>query len=154
MPVIIVGADTPTGEAVVHALSDREGEVRAFVSDPSVADDLKARGVKVAVGDLSDASHLGGAGLNAFSAVLIAAAAVDGRPLAFAPDTDGVFDAWAEGVRDAGVQRVIWVEDVARPGPRKRLRAAAPEFAVVAAGSRRADQVAADVAALDDTAQL
>ena len=66
MPVIVIGADTPTGHAVVDALLPRRGEVRAFVSDPTEAAALKERGVKVAVGDVSDGSHIGGAATQGF----------------------------------------------------------------------------------------
>ena len=106
MPVIIVGADTPAGEAIVTALLPRDGEVRVFVSDEHDARHFRDLGTKVAVGDVSDGSHIGGASLNAHSAVLVAQAAVDGRARSFADTPAAVVAAWTEGMVDARVQRV------------------------------------------------
>lgn len=111
VPIIVVGADTPAGRAIVNGLLGREGEVRAFVSDRDTAEVLREQGVKVAVGDLSDGSHVGGAALRTFGAVLVAAAATDGRELWFADSADDVYQGWAEGIRGAGVSRLIWVGD-------------------------------------------
>ena len=86
MPVIVVGADTPVGLSIVSALIEPDREVRAFVTDPDVSASLKAQGVKVALGDVSDPSHVGGACLNCFSAVLVTEAARDDRERAFAPE--------------------------------------------------------------------
>ncbi len=60
MPVIVVGADTPQGRAVVEGLVEPGREVRAFVSDPIVGAELRDMGVKVALGDVSDDSHIQG----------------------------------------------------------------------------------------------
>ena len=152
MPAIVVGADHPLGGAIIAALGSREGEVRAFVSDPQTGATLKEQGIKVATGDVSDASHVGGASLNAFTAVLVMAAAVDGRETAFADDPAGVYRAWAEGVRAGGVRRVIWVDTPATPVPEGLLKASAPETAVVTGGGRPPAEVAAEVARLDDAA--
>jgi uncharacterized protein YbjT (DUF2867 family) len=83
MPMIVVGADTDVGMAIVTAAGARGGEIRAFVSDEAIAAELRGRAVKVALGDLSDASHVGAAAIGCFSAVLIAGAVGDGRSLAF-----------------------------------------------------------------------
>ena len=109
MPVIVVGADTSVGTAIVAALLEPNREVRAFVSDPSAAAKLKRLGVKVALGDVSDPSHIEGASLNCFSAVLVTEAAVDDRERAFAEGRDDVLQGWADAVCDAEVQRVLWV---------------------------------------------
>ena len=151
MPVIVVGADTEVGESAVRALLPRSGEVRAFVSDAEAAARLKALGVKVALGDVSDASHVGGAGLNCFSAVLVEEAAVDQRERAFADDRPSMVAAWAEGIADAGVRRLIWVGSAPIP---PELASAAPESARVAVGSAPMDVVAAEIARLDDLDQL
>ena len=148
MPVIVVGADTPLGRAVIDAVLEPEREVRAFVSDPEVGGMLKARGVKVALGDVSDASHVAGACTNAFSAVLIGPAAADGREVAFASSPEAVWEAWSEAVSEAAVTRVIWVLDREPPASR------APEAAVVGVAARPAAEVAAEVAELDDAAEL
>lgn len=154
VPVIVVGADTPQGRPIVEALLERAGEVRAFVSDPAAAADLKEFGVKVAVGDVSDPSHVGGATLQVFSAVAVAAAARDRRPRAFADDPEDVLATWAQAFADAGVRRVIYVDD--RPTPRivEAFRRAVPEVATVDTRDRSHAEVAARVAALDDIAAL
>ncbi len=147
MPVIVVGADTAAGEAVIAALLAPEREVRAFVSDPGVALRLKKVGVKVALGDVSDASHLAGAALNCFSMVCIEAAATDERDRAFADDRRAVLEAWAEAASDAGVRRVIWVTRDEPPTTR------VPEAARVDPGLTLPD-LARRVAELDDAAEL
>lgn len=150
MPAIIVGADTPTGAAIVDRLVTKGGEVRAFVSDPSVIDELKAKKVKVAVGDVSDASHVGGAALECFTAVFIETAAVDERERSFAPDPPSVVAAWAEAAIDGGVRRVLWVGESPMS---EALAGAAPETAHVPLDSDP-DRTADEVARLDDLASL
>lgn len=149
MPVIIIGADTKVGRAVVTALLDRKGEVRAFVSQPAVGAELKELGVKVAVGDVSDASHVGPAALNAFSAVLIDEAARDDRVRSFASNPASVHRAWAEGLADAGVRRVIWVGPSEAP---KELATVAPEFLKVSTSDRDPADIGREVAKHDDAA--
>ena len=151
MPVIVVGADTEVGTAIVTALLPRQGEVRAFVTDIGAAEDLKRRGVKVALGDVSDGSHIGAAALSAFDAVLVATAADDERERAFASDRDAVIAEWAEALADAAVTRAIWVGDAIVPAG---VTAAVPESAAVAVVDRTPEAVAADVAALDEAATL
>lgn len=144
MPVIVVGADTPIGRPIVDALLEPDREVRAFVSDIGVAEDLRRVGVKVALGDVSDPSHIGAACLNCFSAVLVTEAARDARERAFAPSPERVIQGWADAVAEAAVSRVIWVGagHIAVPGA---------EMAVL-----RGDEpdVAGRVAELDDAASL
>ena len=84
MPVIVVGADTPKGRAVIEGLVEPGREVRAFVSDPDAGAELRELGVKVALGDVSDDSHVQGACTNCFTAVLMTEAAFDGRERSFA----------------------------------------------------------------------
>lgn len=112
MPVIVVGADTSVGMSIVSALVEPDREVRAFVTDPEVGRSLKVMGVKVALGDVSDPSHVGGACLNCFSAVLVTEAAADGRERAFARDRRTVLEGWTTAAREADVSRVIWVDAV------------------------------------------
>jgi nucleoside-diphosphate-sugar epimerase len=151
MPVIVVGADTPIGAAIVTALRGRDGEIRAFVTDVDTGLDLKAKGVKVAIGDVSDASHVGGAAIQCFSAVLVPEAAFDDRERSFADDAAGVLAGWAEALRDGGVRRTIVLEDD-RLDLAELLAGCAPEIAYVPAGPH--DEVAAEVARLDDLASL
>lgn len=149
MPVIVIGADTELGAAAVEALLPGVGELRAFISDAEQIEPLKARGIKVAIGDVSDGSHIGGAALNAFCAVLVATATCDGRERSFATRPEDVTAAWAEGLRDAGVHRAIWVDDGSVPGAAATFAAAAPEFAEVTVGERPAAEVAAEIASLE-----
>jgi nucleoside-diphosphate-sugar epimerase len=123
MPVIVVGADTPTGAQIVDALLEPGREVRVFVSDAAEGARLRERGAKVALGDVSDDSHIGAAAAQCFSAILLSEAARDSRERSFATDEPQVLKAWASGI--AGVRRVIWVHD-GEPPP-----TTAPEVAVV-----------------------
>jgi putative NADH-flavin reductase len=141
MPVIVIGADTAPGAAILDTLYAPDREVRAFVTDPGVASKLKALGVKVALGDVSDDSHIEGAALNCFSAVLVAEAARDGRERSFADTEPDVLQGWARAVGSAGIRRVIWVYE-GEPPPVK-----APEVAIV---SPEDEELGARVAALDD----
>lgn len=111
MPVIVVGADTPQGRTILERLTHPDREIRAFVSDVSTAMTFKNQGVKVAIGDVSDESHVEGAALRCFSAVLVAEAAHDGRERSFATTPSGVLEGWARAVTNSRVKRVIWVVD-------------------------------------------
>ena len=144
MPVIVIGADTPGGDQILSALSSRDGEVRAFATDEAQAARLRAAGYRVAIGDVSDASHLAAAAFGCFSAVLVAEAAADGRERSFALDPAAVHAAWEQALEEAGVTRAIWV-GVAPP-----RRAAVPESVVVTTRGRTAAEVAAEVAEQDD----
>ena len=95
MPVIVVGADTDIGDAIVTIVRRSAPEVRAFITDEDAATGLQERGVKVAVGDVSDSSHVEAAALNCFCAVLVTEAALDGRERAFADHADAVVAGWA-----------------------------------------------------------
>jgi len=151
MPVIIIGADTEVGVAIVEALLSRQGEVRVFVSNPDAAARLKRRGAKVALGDVSDGSHIGAAALSAFDAVLIAEAATDDRELSFASDEAAVFAEWAEALSEAALQRAIWVGDGGVPEP---IAAAVAESAAVNTTGRGPSDIAAEVARLDEAPTL
>jgi uncharacterized protein YbjT (DUF2867 family) len=148
MPVIVVGADTSLGSRIVEAMAGPEREVRAFVSDPDAVDRLRDLGVKVALGDVSDASHVGGACTNCFSAVLVSDAASDDRSRAFAGEPEAVLAAWAEAIDSAAVSRAIWVLDGEAP-PTRRV----PESATVPR-SQEPDVIVDAVVALDDAREL
>ena len=109
MPVIVIGADTPVGGSIIEVVSRSAAEVRAFVSDERRAPGLKALNVKVALGDVSDSSHVEAAALNCFCAILVVEATIDGRDRAFADDRRAVVEGWSEAIRNAGLQRAIWV---------------------------------------------
>ena len=147
MPIIVVGADTSTGEAVVTALAGRGGELRAFVTDPAAGERLRRLGAKAAVGDVSDGTHVGGAALGAFGAVLVAEATTDGRERSFAAPGEPVVDAWAAGLAEAGVSRIVWVGE--GPAPASLLGAAADVVAVSTRGRPPGDVTADIVEATD-----
>lgn len=109
MPLLVVGADTPAGQAIVSRMLQEGGELRVFVSDPGEADRLRAAGAKVALGDVSDTSHIEGAATGAHTIVFVAAALVDGRERAFADTATGLGQGWVAAARDAGARRVVWV---------------------------------------------
>lgn len=134
--MIVVGADTPTGRRILDGLS-REGEVRAFVTAPEDAERWRGTGVKVALGDVSDDSHVEMASHGCYSAVLVMEAASDDRVRSFAPDPRAVLEGWARAVTTAHVQRVIWVGTETPP------QTDAPEVAFVDPDDGRlADRVA------------
>ena len=109
MPLIVVGADTRAGQAILEPHDPRQREIRAFVSDEDIGLGLKSRGFKVAIGDVSDESHVEAASTRCFSAVLITEAATDSRERSFATTTDQVLTGWASAVSNSKVRRVIWV---------------------------------------------
>lgn len=111
MPVIVVGADTEVGQAILNRFYDAQREVRAFVSDEDMGLALKQRGFKVAIGDVSDDSHVQGAATRCFSAVLVAEAASDQRERSFASTPEKVLAGWANAVSASEVKRVIWVTE-------------------------------------------
>lgn len=150
--MLIVGADTPAGTALAEAVAGR-GEVRVFVSDEATAEALRSADFKVALGDVSDASHVGGAAIGAFCAVLLAEAAVDDRIRSFASDPSTVIGSWVGAVVEAGVRRVILVagadheELLALSGP-------GVETAFVDARGINAAALADRVVALDEARTL
>lgn len=132
----------------MKTLLSRDGEVRAFVSDGSAGMRLKNLRVKVAMGDVSDASHVGAAAIGCFSVVAISEAAVDDRERAFAATTEDVVEAWSQAIADAAPQRVIWVQHPTTPQPRLH----APEVLVIADEGTDLVQLAERVAFAEDTA--
>jgi nucleoside-diphosphate-sugar epimerase len=152
MPVIVVGADTVYGLAAAGALSRRHGEVRAFVTDPDSAPALRELGIKVAIGDVSDGSHIEGAALQAFCAVLIAAAGTDDRERSFASTFEDLVAAWIEAVVRAGVQRVIWIGP--DDDPPMALVESGLELAALDTRSSTPEEIAAETFRLDDLASL
>lgn len=148
MPVIVVGADTPLGRAIVQGLATGRGEVRAFVSGSDEAPNLRHLGVKVAIGDVSDESHVGAAAAGAFCAVLIVGAATDGRSLSFATPAE-VPAGWVRAVATAGVRRVIVVGEAPPLGS-----SGVAEIRMVSTGGHTMDQIVAAVAALDEADRL
>ncbi len=144
MPVIVVGADVPGGKAVVAELAERDGEVRAFVTDPAAAGPLRRLGVKVAVGDVSDIGHVQAAMTGCFCAVMMDHAARDDRERFFAAGPDVVVAGWRTALGDAAVHRAIWVAVAEVP-------AATPEHAMIDPGH---PDLAQRVSLLNESASL
>jgi putative NADH-flavin reductase len=150
--MLIVGADTPPGRALAEAVVGR-GEIRVFVSNEAAAETLRSSNFKVALGDVSDASHVGSAAIGAFCAVLLAEAALDDRTRSFASDSSTVIGSWVNAVAEAGVRRVILV---AGPDHEKLLALSGPgvETAFVDANGIDAATLADRVVALDEAHTL
>lgn len=146
MPVIVVGADHPLGEVIARRLAAPDREVRAFISSPDSHGPLRSLGIKVAIGDLSDESHVEAAASSCFTAVFVEPALGDGRELAFAAP-EAAARGWAQAAAGAGVQRVIWVGSGAPP-------ITGAEMAAVTVANRPPDEIAEEVAMLDDLAHL
>lgn len=145
MPVIIVGADTPVGRGIVETLTAGSGEVRVFVTDPQRAEEFRRAGCKVAMGDVSDSSHVALAAFECFTAVLIADAAIDDRERAFAQTPRSVLEGWQEAIGEAGVQRQIWIEPTDRDG--LPIIPSGKELAVLSAAE---DELAQQVATINE----
>ena len=145
MPVIVVGADTEVGESILDTLHEPRREIRVFISDPERVASYKSRGYKVALGDVSDDSHVEGAATRCFSAVLIGEAARDERERSFADTPEAIFKGWATAVANSQVQRVIWVGVDDPPETRSRE---------VAKVDGSMDDVAERVANLDDAQSI
>lgn len=142
VPVLVVGADTTWGLAIVEEIAGPGREVRVFISDPDVAGRLRSLGVKVATGDVSDGSHVEAAARGAFTVILVGHSASDQRERAFASSIDAVYRAWQEAASQAAVSRIIWILDEPPASPLLGD--------VVLSAGREPRQVAAEVAALDD----
>ena len=149
MPVIVIGADTSIGEAIVASLAARDGEVRAFVSDASVALLLRKDGVKVAVGDVSDGSHIEGAALGCFSAVVIPEAAFDRRERSFTDSSPTTVATWVSALSDASVRRLIWLEDTRVAAPIDHSAGSIIQVVVVDTKQRPTAEIAAEAVRLD-----
>jgi putative NADH-flavin reductase len=147
MPTIVIGADTPLGLSITRALIRASPEVRCFVSDAEAGTALKAEGVKVAVGDVSDRSHVGAAALTAYCAVLVGEAAVDARERSFAESPSAVLVAWAAALHEAAITRALWVG--ARLEEPDVLRAGVAEFLEISTQGLSTSEVVAAVVVAD-----
>ena len=153
MPVLVIGADTDLGHAIVPALQPASGEIRLFASEPDPVAAYRSF-AKVAVGDISDGSHVGGAAIGAFCAIVIAAAAHDERERHFAEDAGELFAQWADGLADAGIGRVIVVgtrQELPQPVHLDRIGA---EYVFVDVAGRELGETVAAVTAAESAARL
>jgi hypothetical protein len=153
MPVIVVGADTPIGRAIVPRLRPASGELRVFVSNPDLAEQYRTS-AKVAVGDVSDGSHVGGAAIGAFCAVLIMEATRDGRERSFADSPASVLAQWADGLGEVGLGRIIVVGTAGEMPSPNPLPSVAAEFSFVDTVGSSPAQVAAEVARLEAAREI
>jgi uncharacterized protein YbjT (DUF2867 family) len=97
VPVVVTGAETPLGRAVLHALCAREViEVRATVREIGAAAPLRADGVPTSVSDLSDPLQLGAVLDGAHTVVHL------DRPLS-------TWQWLLEAAEDTGVRRIVTV---------------------------------------------
>ena len=154
MPVIVIGADTALGEYAIDELSRHNRDIRAFVSDPTVGAGLRNRGIRVAVGDVSDGSHLGGAAAGCFSAILVPEAAFDGRLRSFADSPAATVTIWASAVDEASVQRLILLEDGRIPDASERFAGVEAEIVVIPTERRSPTDIAIDVSKADNLDSL
>ena len=108
---MVTGAEDALGAAVVDALLHTGGEVRAFLDGtvaarPDTA--LRARGCKVAVGELDDEGHL-----EAALAQVHTVAHCWGGPGHDPDDLVAVGATMASALLGAGVRRLVWVRELA-----------------------------------------
>lgn len=145
MPVIVIGADTELGHAIVSELRPASGEIRLFAS----SEDAVARyrsSAKIAVGDISDGTHVGGAAIGAFCAIVIASAAHDDRERHFAATPADLFAQWSDGLADAGVSRVILVGASREIPAPVRLDRICDDYVVIDTTDKTPDQIAVEAA--------
>jgi nucleoside-diphosphate-sugar epimerase len=116
VPVMVTGAEDGLGAAVVDAMLRTRGEVRAFldgtVATSADAAALRARGAKVAVGELDDEGHL-----EAALAQVHTVAHCWGGPVHRPDDLVAVGATLASALLGAGVRRLVWIRELAKdPG--------------------------------------
>ncbi len=151
MPVIVIGADTELGHAVIPALQPASGEIRLFASDADAVARYRAI-AKIAIGDVSDGSHVGGAAIGAFCAIAITGAAFDDRERHFASNAAELFAQWADGLADAGIGRIILVGQ--NPPIENPLRQIGAEYVAVDTTGRTVAEVVAKVTTAEAAAEL
>ena len=112
MPVLVTGAEDALGRAVVDQLRTSGGEVRAYldatVAAETDANELRAAGCKVALGELDDEGHL-----EAVLAQTHTVAHCWGGPLRDADDQLAAAATVASAALGAGVRRLVWIRELA-----------------------------------------
>jgi uncharacterized protein YbjT (DUF2867 family) len=106
MPVVVTGADRPLGRAVTRALAAQGLEVRATVREAPAAVALRALGVPVSVGDLSDPLRFGAVLEGAYTVIHL-------------DDPAGTWEWLLDAAEDTGIRRIVTVlpKDAVRPDP-------------------------------------
>ncbi len=151
MPVILIGADTELGHAIVPELRPASGEIRLFSSSEEAVARYRPF-AKVAVGDISDGTHVGGAAIGAFCAIVIATAAHDNRERHFAATPVDLFAQWSDGLADANVSRVIVVGAAHEIPDPVGLDNVGAEYIVVDTAGKSPAQIVAEVVAAESRA--
>ena len=110
--IVVVGATGSLGRLVTQKLLKRGESVRAMTRDRSKADDLKARGAHVVLGDLRDPESLQFA-VRGAHAVVAAAHSILGR----GPDASQIVDdlghrSLIDAAKEAGVEHFIYTSVV------------------------------------------
>jgi uncharacterized protein YbjT (DUF2867 family) len=102
MPVVVVGAGSPLGGALVSALRAQEVEVRATVGRREELPPA-GLGVPTAVSDLADGRTAGAVLEGAHTVVLL--------------DTSLPWEWLLDAAEGTGVRRIVLVQDATRPAP-------------------------------------
>ena len=123
-PVLVTGGTGFVGPRVVHALRARELPVRALVRSAARASRLKAWGVELVEGDVTDPSSLAAAVAGA-DVVVHLVAIIKGRPADFERVMVQGTQQLAAAARDAGVRRFILMSAL---GVDERTKDAVPYF--------------------------
>jgi uncharacterized protein YbjT (DUF2867 family) len=108
--VTVMGASGNTGRVVAEALLARGEKVRVVGRDAGKLASLQARGADVAQGDVTNAAFLTRAFAGAETAYTLLPP--DPRATAFREYQDRVGDATVQGLRQAGVRRVVFLSSV------------------------------------------
>ena len=115
MKVFVTGATGFIGGRLVRRLCERGDEVMALVRSPAKADDLRALGVTLAPGDITDAASVR-AGMDGADAVFHCAAwykvGVRDRSMAWAINVDGTRNV-LEAMRDLGIPKGFYTSTLA-----------------------------------------
>jgi uncharacterized protein YbjT (DUF2867 family) len=108
--VTVMGASGNTGRMVAEALLGQGEKVRVVGRDAGKLEPLRARGAEVAVGDVADAAFLARAFAGAETAYTLIPP--DPRAADFRALQDRVGEATVQGLRQAGVKRVVFLSSV------------------------------------------
>lgn len=109
MPVVVTGASGYVGRALVSHLSERGGQVRAYVRRREVVDPLRALGAKVAVGSLLDAGTLATVMSDAHTVCHLAGGLALGSDAAYEEANLATTRAVLDAAEEAELRRVLFL---------------------------------------------